>query len=141
MSDAPAGTRSPHFTQDATAQTYRAIQLPHIFVPWARVLLELVPPREGDVVLDVATGPGTVARQVAALAGPRGRVTGLDISAAMLSVGRSWPAEAGAAPIQYVESSASSMPLPDASYDVVYCQQGMQHSGWTFRSGFISLPR
>jgi ubiquinone/menaquinone biosynthesis C-methylase UbiE len=127
MSDAPAGTRSPHFTRDATAQTYRAIQLPHIFAPWARVLLETVAPRAGDAVLDVATGPGTVARQAAMLAGPSGRVTGLDISAAMLAVGRSWPAEANAAPIEYVESSASSMPLPDASFDTVYCQQGLQH--------------
>jgi len=127
MSDAPAGTRSPHFTRDATAQTYRDIQMPRIFVPWARALLEIVPPRAGDAVLEVATGPGTVARQAALLAGPAGRVTGLDISAAMLSVGRSWPAEAGAAPIEYLESSASSMPLPDASFDVVYCQQGMQH--------------
>ena len=69
-------------------QTYLRIHLPRIFVPWARVLLEVLPPRPGDAVLDVATGPGTVARQAALLAGPAGRVTGLDISAAMLSVGR-----------------------------------------------------
>ena len=74
MSDAPAGTRSPHFTQDATAQTYRDVQMPHIFVPWARVLLELAPTHAGEIVLDVATGPGTVARAAAAMAGPSGRV-------------------------------------------------------------------
>jgi ubiquinone/menaquinone biosynthesis C-methylase UbiE len=127
MTDTSTETRSPHFTQDATVQTYREIHLPRVFTPWARVLLELVPPRPGDAVLDVATGPGTVARQAALLVGPSGRVTGVDISAAMLSVGRGWPAEPGAAPIEYVESSASVLPLPDTSFDAAYCQQGMQH--------------
>ena len=96
-------------------------------MPWARVLLELAPTHAGEAVLDVATGPGTVARQAAAMAGPSGRVTGVDFSAAMLAVGRGWPAEAGSAPIEYLEASASAMPLPDASFDVAYCQQGMQH--------------
>lgn len=127
MSDAPAGTRSPHFAQEAAAQTYRRLQLPYIFAPWAKVLLEVVPPAPGESVLDVATGPGTVARQAALAAGPSGRVTGVDISAAMLAVARSWPADAGAAPIDYVEASAGSLALSDASFDVAYCQQGMQH--------------
>jgi ubiquinone/menaquinone biosynthesis C-methylase UbiE len=87
----------------------------------------VVPPRPGDALLDVATGPGTVARQAAGLVGAHGHVTGLDISAAMLSAGRAWPAEPGAAPIEYVESSGGAMPLPDAAFDAAYCQQGLQH--------------
>jgi SAM-dependent methyltransferase len=107
MTDTSAATRSPHFTRDATVQTYTRIHLPRVFVPWARVLLEVVPPRPGDAVLDVATGPGTVARHAAELVGASGHVTGVDISAAMLSAGRAGPAEPGAAPIEYVESSAT----------------------------------
>jgi ubiquinone/menaquinone biosynthesis C-methylase UbiE len=120
-------TRSPHFARDTTVQTYTSIHLPRVFAPWAKVLLEVVQPRPGDAVLDVATGPGTVARHAARLVGPNGRVTGVDISAAMLAVGRAWPPDARAAPIEYVESSASSIPLPDTTYDVAYCQQGLQH--------------
>jgi ubiquinone/menaquinone biosynthesis C-methylase UbiE len=127
MTDTSAATRSPHFTRDATVQTYTRIHLPRVFVPWARVLLEVVPPRPGDAVLDVATGPGTVARHAAELVGASGHVTGVDISAAMLSAGRAWPAEPGAAPIEYVESSADAIPLPGAAFDVAYCQQGLQH--------------
>jgi len=127
MAETSAATRSPHFSQDATVHTYLRIHLPRVFVPWARVLLEVVPSRPGDAVLDVATGPGTVARQAAGLVGTRGRVVGVDISAAMLSAGRAWPAEPGAAPIEYVESSADVIPLPDAAFDVAYCQQGLQH--------------
>ena len=127
MTDTSTETRSPHFGQDATVQTYREIHLPRVFTPWARVLLEIAPPRIGDAVLDVATGPGTVARQAALLVGPTGRVTGVDISAAMLAVGREWPAESRSAPIEYVESSASVLPLPDSTFDAAYCQQGLQH--------------
>ncbi|MBV9580740.1 MAG: methyltransferase domain-containing protein [Chloroflexi bacterium] len=120
-------TRSPHFGRAATVATYRDVHLPRIFAPWAHILLEIVPPRSGDAILDVATGPGTVARPAAAIAGPRGRVTGVDLSAAMLEVARSFAAEPGSAPIDYLESPATSMPLPDTSFDRGYCQQGLQH--------------
>ena len=124
-----AETHSPHFQLDATARIYRDIHLPRVFTPWARVLLEVVPSKAGETVLDVATGPGTVAREAALLVGPEGRVVGVDISAAMLAVGREWAAEPGAAPIEYIEAPATSIPLSDGSFDVAYCQQGLQHMG------------
>ena len=129
MTDTSTETRSPHFGQDATVQTYRDIHLPRVFTPWAKVLLEVVPPRTGDAVVDVATGPGTVARQAALRVGPSGRVTGVDLSAAMLAVAREFAPEAGAAAIEYVESTATVLPLPDAAFDAAYCQQGLQHMG------------
>src|SRR5690348_8193360 len=122
-----AYTRSPHFGRDDTAATYRDIHLPRVFTPWARVLLELAPARPGERVLDVATGPGTVAREAAKLVGPAGEVVGVDISGAMLNVGRQWPPEPNAARIDYIEAPATSMPVADATFDVVYCQQGLQH--------------
>jgi SAM-dependent methyltransferase len=120
-------TRSPHFNREATASTYRDIHLPRVFAPWAQVLLEIVPPRPGDAVLDLATGPGTVARPAAQKAGPSGRVTGVDLSSAMLDIARSFAAEPDSAPIEYIESPATAMPLKDASFDRAYCQQGLQH--------------
>jgi len=122
-----AHTRSPQFAREATATTYRDIHLPRIFEPWAHVLLEVVRVQLGESVLDVATGPGTVARIAASLAGQTGRVVGVDVSPAMLGIARAWPMDPGAAPIEYIESSASAMPIPDAIFDVAYCQQGLQH--------------
>ncbi|MBV9899035.1 MAG: class I SAM-dependent methyltransferase [Chloroflexi bacterium] len=127
MTETSAFTRSPHFGRDATAATYRDIHLPRVFTPWARVLLEIVPPRAGERVLDVATGPGTVAREAAKLVGPDGSIKAVDISAAMLAVGRDWPPEPGAAPIDYIEAPATEMPLNNEAFDVAYCQQGLQH--------------
>ena len=127
MTETSAHTRSPHFGRDATAATYRDIHLPRVFTPWAHVLVDIVKPRPGETVLDVATGPGTVAREAAKLIGPNGRVVAVDISAAMLAVGRDWPPEAGAAPIEYVEAPATNIPQASEAFDVAYCQQGLQH--------------
>jgi SAM-dependent methyltransferase len=63
----------------------------------------------------------------AASAGQAGRVVGVDVSPAMLTIAREWPPEPGAAAIEYLEASATAMPVPDAAFDVVYCQQGLQH--------------
>lgn len=101
--------------------TYDEVFVPRLFTPWAEVLLDRVGVREGDAVLDVATGPGTVARLAAARVGPAGRVTGADLSPAMLDIAR---AKGGG--VEYVESPADALAVPDASYDVVTCQQGLQ---------------
>jgi ubiquinone/menaquinone biosynthesis C-methylase UbiE len=53
-------------------------------------------------------------------------VVALDISPAMLAVGQRLPALAGAA-IEWSESDATRLPLPDATFDVVLCQQGLQY--------------
>jgi ubiquinone/menaquinone biosynthesis C-methylase UbiE len=76
-------------------------------------------------VLDVACGTGVVARLAAQHVGTTGEVTGLDLNAGMLRVARSLPAPPGA-PVTWVEGSALAMPLADASFDVVLCQQGFQ---------------
>jgi SAM-dependent methyltransferase len=76
-------------------------------------------------VLDVACGTGVIARQAAPLVGLTGHVTGLDVSQAMLDVARSLPAPEGAA-IAWQEGSAEALPFPDAAFDLVLCQQGLQ---------------
>jgi SAM-dependent methyltransferase len=66
-----------------------------------------------------------VTRQAALRVGPSGRVTGCDFSPAMLELARS-KTEDGSAPIEYLECSADALDVPDDSYDVVTCQQGLQ---------------
>jgi ubiquinone/menaquinone biosynthesis C-methylase UbiE len=76
-------------------------------------------------VLDVACGTGVVARLAAQQVGPAGQVTGLDLNPGMLAVARALPPPPGAT-IPWVECSAVAIRLPDASFDVVLCQQGFQ---------------
>ncbi|HEX8001060.1 MAG TPA: methyltransferase domain-containing protein [Mycobacteriales bacterium] len=100
---------------------YDDVFVPRLFTPWAELLLDRVDPRPGDAVLDVACGPGTVARLAAARVAPGGRVTGVDLSPAMLAIARSKGGD-----VAYVESPADALDVADESYDVVTCQQGVQ---------------
>jgi len=106
-------------------QAYEDIFVPGLFVPWANLLLDEVAVAPGEVVLDVACGPGTVTRLAAARVGASGRVTGADISPAMLSIAMSKPAVEGGT-IDYVETPAAPLAVESGEFDVVVCQQGLQ---------------
>lgn len=105
---------------------YDEILVPRWFEPWARLLLDILKPENGQAVLDVACGPGTVTRLVAQLVGPEGSVTGCDLSPAMLELARSKISVNGSAPITYLECPADALAFPDDAFDLVTCQQGLQ---------------
>jgi len=118
--------RSAIFTAVSLPQAYARHLVPQLFDPWARELLARADAPRGASVLDVACGPGTLTRIAAAHVGAQGRVLGSDISAPMLAQAAQIDAEAGAAPISYLERSVTDMGLADHSFDVVLCQQGLQ---------------
>ena len=62
-----------------------------------------------------------------ALAGRGARVTGLDLSEEQLRHARAAAAEA-AVEVELVHAGAEDVPLPDASFDVVFCDHGA--IGW-----------
>jgi SAM-dependent methyltransferase len=107
------------------AQVYDELFVPALFEPCARELLDFVPLREGERVLDVACGTGVVARAAAGRVGERGHVTAVDLRAAMIAVAASRPAPAGAG-VAWREGDAQALDLPDASFDAVLCQHGLQ---------------
>jgi ubiquinone/menaquinone biosynthesis C-methylase UbiE len=107
------------------AEVYEQYLGQTIAEPFARALTERAAPRHGERVLDLACGTGAVARQVAPLVGAEGKVLGIDISAAMLSVARSLPVPDGA-PIEWLEGDATALKLADRVFDLVLCQQGLQ---------------
>jgi ubiquinone/menaquinone biosynthesis C-methylase UbiE len=106
-------------------QIYDDVFLPGLFVPFARALVDRLPAAAGMKALDVATGPGTVARVLAERAGPSGAVTATDLSPAMLDIAKAKGPVPGGAPIRYLESPAAPIPVAPG-FDVVTCQQGVQ---------------
>ncbi len=100
--------------------------LARLFTPWAHDLIERLAPPTECTALDIAAGPGTVSHLLAARVGRAGRVIAADISPAMLAVARAKPVEDGWAPIEWLEAPAAPIPLPDASVDLITCQQGLQ---------------
>lgn len=107
------------------AEMYERYIVPYLVGPWTPGLVALAALQPGERVLDVACGTGVAARIAAHKVGKAGRVTGLDVSPGMLEVARDLPAPSGAA-ITWIECSAASMPLKDATHDAVLCQQGLQ---------------
>lgn len=73
----------------------------------------------GTRVLDLACGPGVVEGMAAARGGV---VCGLDFSAAMLAEARATHPS-----VQFVQSDAEAVPLPDASLDAVVSNFGLHH--------------
>src|SRR5512134_1236449 len=107
----------------SAAEPYERYLVPTLFTPWATDLVTLAALKPGERVLDVACGTGAVTRLAAQRVGPTGTVTGLDFTPGMLAVARALPPPPGA-PIAWHEGTASAMPLADAAFDVVLCQQG-----------------
>jgi SAM-dependent methyltransferase len=109
------------------AEVYERYLVPAIFAPWSDLLLDAATPRPGERVLDVACGTGIVARRAAQRAGPGGRVAGLDLNPAMLAAARTAAADSSVTmSIEWHEASAVLMPFPNASFDLVLCQHGLQ---------------
>jgi SAM-dependent methyltransferase len=73
----------------------------------------------GEVVLDLGCGAGTDLLIAAQMTGPGGRVIGIDTTPAMLERTRASAAEMGFTNVELHESLIESLPLQDASVDVV----------------------
>lgn len=109
-------------------EVYERELVPAVFGVWAPILVELAPPQPSECVLDVACGTGVVARIAATRVGPSGTVVGIDLNSGMLSVARSMasPDPQSGGQLQWQEASADKLPFPDGSFNVVYCQLGLQ---------------
>ena len=106
-------------------ENYERYLVPGIFAPWALDLVEVAALRPRERVLDIACGTGIVARTAARRLSDGANVVGLDLSAAMLDVARS-AAKAEGVVAEWREGSAAKLPLADATFDVAFCQQGLQ---------------
>jgi SAM-dependent methyltransferase len=73
----------------------------------------------GSVVLDLGCGAGTDLLIAAQMTGPEGHVIGVDMTTSMLDRVRASAAQMGIADIELHESLIESLPLDDASIDVV----------------------
>jgi ubiquinone/menaquinone biosynthesis C-methylase UbiE len=82
----------------------------------------------GESVLDVGCGTGVFLPGLAAIAGPEGRVVGLDHSAAFLEEARKRLSDASlGGRVELVEGDAHHLPFADATFDAVHCERVLMH--------------
>lgn len=85
---------------------------------WRRRAVDLAAVGPGDRALDVATGTGDLAIELARRVGPDGEVVGSDFSEGMLERARQKfpPARDASAPLRFEWGDAQALPYADASF-------------------------
>jgi arsenite methyltransferase len=79
--------------------------------------------REGEKVLDIGSGAGLLAHEMAAEVGGLGSVDGVDPSESMLALARRRRPADGAAEIRFVAGDACTLPFADGSFDAAVATQ------------------
>jgi SAM-dependent methyltransferase len=98
----------------------------------ARLLLGL---GEGDVVLDVACGPGNFSREFARAVGPDGLVVGIDASRTMLERGGEELRRSNPGNLTLIRGDATRLPFRDACFDGACCFAALH----LFEEPFVAL--
>ncbi|MBV9194702.1 MAG: bifunctional demethylmenaquinone methyltransferase/2-methoxy-6-polyprenyl-1,4-benzoquinol methylase UbiE [Solirubrobacterales bacterium] len=84
---------------------------------WRRRAADLAALAPGGRALDVATGTGDLALELAARVGPAGEVVGTDFSERMLALAREKAAGRAGAQVRFEPANALSLPYADAEFD------------------------
>jgi demethylmenaquinone methyltransferase/2-methoxy-6-polyprenyl-1,4-benzoquinol methylase len=96
---------------------------------WRARAADLAEIGPGSRVLDVATGTGDLALELAGRVGKTGEVIGSDFSEAMLQRARTKASRAGAGSLCFEWADATALPYPDGSFDAVTVGFGARNFG------------
>ena len=80
----------------------------------------------GERALDVGAGTGSTTRELAAAVGSNGSALGVEPNPGLRTIAEERAASAGN-PARFTDGDALSLPVPDASVDVVWCERVLQH--------------
>ena len=112
---------------------------------WRRRLVAATLLRPGMSALDVATGTGAVARDLARRVAPDGRVVGVDVSPGMIARALARADEAGeedhpATDLHFVVGDAMELPVGDGAFDAATIAFGMRNLP-DYERGFAEMRR
>lgn len=83
--------------------------------------------RQGDRLLDLGCGPGSITLDLAEAVGPTGRVVGVDDAQVAIEAARAAAAARGDTTTVLDVADAYALPFDDNSFDVAHAHQVLQH--------------
>lgn len=94
---------------------------------WRKIMVNTLARHGAESILDVATGTGDVAIQIARTL-PGCILTGIDLSEKMIEVGRKKISQAGLSDkITLMQGDCLDLPMPDSSFDAVTVAYGVRN--------------
>lgn len=105
---------------DAAANRLEAVYLGPDVVAQRLDTFQRLSVREGETVLDIGSGPGFLASDLANATGPTGKVVGVDISEQMVERAAARSTQSW---LSYSVADAAALPFKDNSFDVVVSTQ------------------
>jgi len=106
---------------EETSRKIESTYLTPEVVAQRRHVLKALELRSGERVLDIGSGPGLLAFEMAASVGNEGRVCGIDISEDMLTISRKRCADQTWT--EFRRADATELPYPDDSFDAAASTQ------------------
>jgi arsenite methyltransferase len=110
------------FDEEASRQVEATYLTPDV-VQQRRILVEALELSPGEKALDIGSGPGLLACDLAAALGPDGAVVGVDPSQSMLAIAARREPAPGSAPVTFRAGDAGALPFADESFDVAVSTQ------------------
>jgi ubiquinone/menaquinone biosynthesis C-methylase UbiE len=105
----------------AAAEHYERLIIP-AFRPFARAVIDTARPQGDEFTLDVGTGTGILAREIAARVK---HVIGVDVAPQMIDAARAATAKENLANVKFQEADTHDLPFPDAHFDLVVASFGL----------------
>src|ERR1700730_5848796 len=96
-----------------------------MFAPVTHAVIEDAAIGNQDSVLDVATGPGDPALSVAALAGPNGKIFGVDAIQGTVAAARAEAQRLGLRNTKFDVTFADDLPIANDTFDAVISRFGV----------------
>ena len=112
------------YDEEATKQLL-AMYVTQDVIAQRRQFLRALNPGKGESVLDVGSGPGFLAAEVAEATGPTGSVCGVDVSEPMIDLARRHCAQLPW--ITFSHADATDLPFPDNSFDAAISTQVLEY--------------
>lgn len=117
MTRSTVSASRPAYGPEATRYDVRT----SAFQTYRRMLVDALPLRRGDVVIDVGCGTGLCFPLIRQRIGPEGRIVGVDASPDMLAIAAERVAAAAWTGVELVEAPVEHAPLPEDADHALFC--------------------